>query len=175
MKKDDILELQRKVLGKIEMECKEDLMPALFNLADEDFPYDVLNLIVYDLGEKQSQCRGEFCFININEEEEIQTFTSIITMNDELDISNFGELCEAVNALNFYIPYGSFAISRADKNLIYKLSCPLPVDLSEELLHQQVELFISNAYLMVDKYIDLIESIATGENTLELIYDITGL
>ena len=175
MTKEKILELQKKVFCTIEMENKEELIPTVLKSADDSFPIDVLSMIVYDLGNEESECMGEFAFLNIDEQEELQTLTGVVTLTDNISMEHFGELLEAINALNYYIPYGNFSVSRSDKNLVYKISSPIPVSLSEDQLYAQVELFISNSFLMVDKYIDILFDIASGTKKADIVYEITGV
>lgn len=174
MEREELRDMQRRIFGRIEIECKNDLTPAIFELGNDEFPYDVFSMIMYDLGQNGAQCRGEFGFIGMDTELGVQNFKGIITLGENIGTEHLDELCSAVNALNFYIPFGAFSFDNSGKELVFKHGGPITADIAEETLYDQVQLFMSGAFQMVDKYVDLLMDVAEGKKTAELIKEITG-
>ena len=102
-----------------------------------------------------------------SEEAEVQYFTAVITIADELDTERIGELFEAMSYINFKVPAGSYCIDKDRSFLVYKLTTPLSVGLSEDALYEQVNISMGTATAMADLYMDLLRRILENEITLE--------
>lgn len=170
-----LLEMQKKVIKKIEEESKDQQIPAIFAPADEDMPFDTLNMILSDIGMDHTEVVGEFSFLKTDEKIQVATFAAVLTVSNQISTENIGMLYEAMSLLNFLLPYGAFSAYEKEHLLVFKLSSPITTTLKEEELYNQVQVLISNAYLIVDKYIDILIDISEGNNKIELIKELFGI
>ena len=167
MKKEDIMNQRHKVLEKIQNEMQESLIAAQIITTDEEDSPEVLNVVLDGIGFGGEEAIGEFCFLPlISDETEVQYFSSVISIADELDEDSLQILYEAMSYINFRMMGGSFCIDQNHSFLVYKLTVPVSVLLTDEALYEQVNMYMGTATAMADQYMDLLLRMLDKELTL---------
>ena len=167
MKKEDVMDQRHKVLERIQNEMQEGLIAATIITADEEEGPEVLNVVLDGIGFGGEEAIGEFCFLPLlSDDTEVQYFSSVITIADELDEDCPETLYEAMSYINFQMASGSFCIDRDHSFLVYKLTVPVSVSVTDEALYEQVSMYMGTATAMADKYMDLLLRILDKELTL---------
>ena len=168
MKKEDIINQRHKVLEKIQDDMNEHLIAAQLVSPETEETPEVLNVVLDGIGFEGEEAIGEFCFIPMaSDEAEVQYFTSVISIADEIEDDTLSALFEAMSYINFSVTCGSFSIDMNHSFLVYKLTVPMPVDISDETLYDQVNLYMGTATAMADQYMDLLLRMIEKELTLD--------
>lgn len=167
-------EKQKYVLAVMEEILGEAQVRTLLRSAGEDgLPVDILTTLHTEFGQDSDEAMGEFYFApNANGESQVQYFTSVITLSEEVNKEHLPELYEAISKLNFYLPVGSFAIDEEDSSLAYKHVVPIRVDCSQEELLQQVDILIAHALSISEEYIAILLHVSEGKATVQDIIDL---
>ena len=165
---EELMNKRHNVLEKIGGEMQEHLIAAQLAAPEEQDAPEGLNVVLDGIGFGGEEAIGEFCFLPVSSEEaEVQYFTAVITIADELDTERIGELFEAMSYINFKVPAGSYSIDKDRSFLVYKLTTPLSIGLSEDALYEQVNISMGTATAMADLYMDLLLRILENEITLQ--------
>ena len=154
-------------MERIQNEMQEGLIAAQIIKADEEDSPEVLNVVLDGIGFGGEEAIGEFCFLPIiSDEAKVQYFSSVISIADELDENCLEILYEAMSYINFQMACGSFCIDRNHSFLVYKLTVPVQVSVTDEALYEQVSMYMGTATAMADQYMDLLLRILDKEITL---------
>lgn len=164
------------LLAEIENELQENLIAARLIEPGQEGDPDILTVIFDELGSGEEEAFGEFCFLpTVSEEADIQYFSSIITLSDDVSPEYLTVLYEAMSYINFKLPCGSFQIDDSHTFLTYKLTAPLPIELSGEALKVQVDMLMGNTVAVTSGYFDLILSLSRGEASIDNVLEILGV
>lgn len=158
---------QDRVLKRLAAELQEVMVPAMVRDKDEVIPSPVLTVMYSEVGSELNEVIGEYTFLPVSVDDEVQIFSSIVTMTDELPDNNLDELRKAVSRLDFYLPLGSIGMDIEDKRLGFKFGVPIPVTTSEDTLFELINMYITTGYMQVDRYIGMLLKIAQGEAKAE--------
>lgn len=164
-------EKRHNVLAKIEQEFVEELVPAELTEKDEN-DVEVLAVALNGAEEKMGNTTGEFFFLPSSEDDEIQYFVNLITLSETLPEGNLGELCAAVAAINTYVVAGGFAVDFGAGSLVYKLAIPMPIDVSEEVMADNVDLTMGCALQAFADYGYLLTEVCDGERSAKSVIDL---
>ncbi|MCR5000441.1 MAG: YbjN domain-containing protein [Lachnospiraceae bacterium] len=104
---------------------------SIFTAEELGAPMDILRVEISGFGVDFVSVLGEFFFMPF-EETDILYFTSVITITGTLEKDAVPDMTEAVSRMNYYLPFGCFAIGEEDKNLIYKYTVPVMSENDEE-------------------------------------------
>ena len=168
---EEIKETRKQLLEEIEQEFIDELIPAKI-VPDEDIGMPVLSILFDDLAAEGLENLGEFFFMpTINPDEDMQIFTNIITILEEMDDGRLPELAMAIAILNGLIPIGSFAIDAADGTLIYRHSYEMPISFEKETLKDCVELAMGAAADTVSKFAYMLVEVNEGERSAASVFD----
>ncbi len=153
------------LLKKLEVFFAEDETVeevALFSAEELGTPMDMLRLLVLEYGPGLKDILAEYSFIPYGEEDEVWYFSSILTLETDLPKEGIPSLSQAIAKLNFYLPYGNFAISSDNRMLIYKSVTALRSDCDDETLYKDIELAADTSLLVPEQYTQLLSSVADG-------------
>ena len=148
-----ILEQRMKILKGFEEDLKDELIPALLvepEAGDETFP--LLNILLEDFILEGQTGRGEFFFLPSEEGDEIQIFTNIITVTENISNANIDELCKAVAGINLFVETGGFAIDYIEGRLIYKHGYEMTMPLDDAALKDMVDLTVGSSLQVAEEY-----------------------
>ncbi len=125
-------------------------------------PMDVLRLLVPDYGAGMLDILAEYSFLPVGEPEEIMYFSSVLTLLIEIPAGAVPALSIAISKLNFYLPYGSFCLSKDGTMLIFKNVSLLRSDHDDEKIYESIELAADNALFIPEKYLYLLQQVVEG-------------
>ena len=134
-------ERKQKLLKQLEAyfqnnEDTEDV--SLFTKEELGTSMDVLRALITGYGAYLTDVLAEFSFLPL-QNTEILYFNTVLTIRVDVPGEGQAALSGAVSTLNFYLPYGSFAISRDGSILIYKSSTAFPSDWDDKKLYELIE------------------------------------
>ncbi len=163
-------EKQREYLKRLERFFSEDPdieQVSLFTMEELDAPMDMLRAIVTDYGAGLTDVLAEFSFIPFPGPQEVWYFSSTLTIKEDISKYGVSALSGAVARLNFYLPYGCFAVNPEGNMLIYKAVTAIRSDHDEEKIYEDIELSADTALLIPESYTDLLVKVAEGTLLLQ--------
>ena len=168
MDREKIKKIRHTALEALESALSEELLAARLNEPEEGSDTEVLTVIFDGLGYDGDGAVGELFFLPVvSEEASVQYFSTVLTIADEIEAGQYGALYEAISYINFRLPCGSYALDPDSASLVYKLTVPMPVDLTEEELIREVNICSGNAVAAADQHMDLLLRIIDGEGSME--------
>lgn len=112
---------------------------------------EMLHVVVDGLGEEGMI--GEFFFQPLGDEtDKVQYFTVLLTLADELKEEKLPALFEAMSYANVRVLCGAFYVDEDKEFLFYKMTIPLPVDLSRDDLYKQMNIAVGNSIAAASEY-----------------------
>ncbi len=170
---------RHELLERVSKDLNADLIAAAIREPDPEKGTDaILNVMFDEIGMDGNEALGEFFFLplrdtgELNLEPKVQHFMAVITIAEELESDHFPELYEAMSYINSIIPCGAYYIDMDKKFLSYKMTVPLPIELSEEEVYKEIHIITATALSMVDLHIDLLLDLMDGETTLDYIKEV---
>ena len=166
---------RRELLERMKESLQEDLIACEVAESEEDGMPPVLNVILDALAKDDAEegAFGEFYFDPIaTEEDEIQHFSGVITLMDDLPKEHLPELFEAIAYINFILPCGRYCIDKGQSFLAYRLTVPLSMELSGDALFEEMNICMANAVATADIYQEALIRLAAGEVTLDAVKDL---
>ncbi len=163
-------EIRHKVLDTVREKMSEDLVPANLCPKDEN-GVEVLAVVLEDAAVDGYDATGEFFFLP-DTTEDTQFLVSLITIAEELREETINELCIAVSGINTYMPIEAFSIDFLSRNLIFKHTYEIPLDLDEEKLQERAELAMGTALQTVGEFgyilAEVNDGYRSGESVLQI-------
>ena len=161
---------RRELLERMKESLQDDLIACEVAESEQEGMPPVLNVILDTLAKDDAEegAIGEFYFDPIaSEEDEIQHFSSVITLMDDLPKGHLPELFEAITYMNFVLPCGRYCIDKDCTFLAYRLTVPFSIELSGDALFEQMNICMANAVAAADIYMEPLVQLAAGEVTLD--------
>ncbi len=147
----DILKQRTEILRDFESDLKEEMIPAILEeMGDDKFP--LLNVLLEDFILEGQTGRAEFFFLPNDDGDEIQVFTTIITVTEDLIEENLGELFKGIAGINMFVETGGFAVDFIEKRLIYKHGYEMPMPLDTESLKDIVDLTAGTSMQVAEEF-----------------------
>ncbi len=164
-----IIQERHELLERLRDSLQEQLVISEIRGAENEGEPEVLRVVFDQLGQDNEEgVLGEFFFLPpISGEDEVQHFSAVLTIADDIDKSRLPELFRAMSYINFRIPCGSFCIDQDEEVLIYRLTTPLPARLRDEDMFDQMNICLTNALISADMYLDILLKILTGSDPEE--------
>ncbi len=160
-----LLKDRQELLEKMRDSLQEELIACEIREAENENEPAVLNVVFDELGQDNEEgVLGEFFFLPpASEEDEVQHFSTVLTIADDIDKTKLPDLFETMSHINFKIPCGAFCIDEDAEMLLYRHTVPLPIDESKEALLKEMNICMANALVSADMYLDLLLKINNGE------------
>ena len=161
-------EMQNRMLCSLRDDFLEGDIPAKLFLKDEtDGVTDILRVALEDYGIRGDDALGEFFFLEWEDgAPDVLYFSSVITLEEEMENTHLPELYEAMAKLNFYLPAGCFAVNAAGRTLVFKLMAQIPAEQTESEILRQMNITAAHALELAEPYAGILEGIARGHNEL---------
>ncbi|MCR5402400.1 MAG: hypothetical protein K6E91_01085 [Butyrivibrio sp.] len=140
---------------------------SVFTAEELNAPVDILRVLVTEYGAELTDVLAEYYFAPSEERDDVWYFTSVINIDPAVPMEGITALSLAIAKLNFYIPYGSFAISGDGGLLVFKSVTALRSDSDDEKLYKDIELAADNALFIPEQYTELLSQVADGSLLLE--------
>lgn len=162
-----IKEQRHSLLAGLEQEFLDELIPAKLSPETEE-QTEMLTMILEDLSGEGTETVCDFFFLPVfGDEVDIQVFTCMFTVIDEVEDDRFGELVSTVSMMNAYLPVGCFAYDAGVNSIIFRHSYEMPLDLTDDELASNVNLCINMAVEMVSAYGYMVHEVNERERTPE--------
>ena len=162
---------RREILTEIEEEFIGELIPAKL-VTDEELQIDTLTVLLEEFVMEGLESAGKFFFIPTGKEDDIQIFSNVITIMEELSDENLPELMSALAMVNGYTPVGCFTLDAVDRTLVYRHNYELPLELDNDTLKSFVDLSMSAALRTVEKMGYLLVQVNEGERKAMDVLDV---
>ena len=166
---------RKELLERMKESLQDDLIACEVAEREMEGVPVVLNVILDTLAKDDAEegAFGEFFFDPIaSEEDEIQHFSCVITLMDDLPQEHLPELFEALAYINFILPCGRYCIDKDRSFLAFRLTVPLPMELSGDALFDQMNICMANAVAGADIFLEPLVQLASGEITLDEVKEI---
>ncbi|MBO6138037.1 MAG: hypothetical protein J6O71_05430 [Lachnospiraceae bacterium] len=153
------------LLERLKDALLEELVACELREPENEGEPEVLRVVLDELGQdSEDGALGELFFLPPgSEEDEVQHFSAVLTITDDIDRSRLPELYEAMSHINYEIPCGSFCIDKEGENLVYRLTTPLPMAIEGDELFDQMNVCLANALISADMYMDILLKINDKE------------
>ncbi len=166
--------LRHEILVAINEEFNDAQIAAMISDEDGIIP-ETVNAVLDEIGDTTDEARGQFFFKPlVTDEDQVQYFTSLIIISNEIPKDRLGELYEAMSYLNISLPTGCFAIDKDHGFLAYILSIPLPTYLDREELFRQVDMSTGQAFSIVDRHMGILLDILRGKEDASFVVELMG-
>lgn len=166
---DEKMKERHELLVRMRDSFQEELIACDVGIPEQEGAPEILNVIldVLNGGDSDEGAIGEFFFEPIQtEEDEVQRFTAAITIMDILPEEHLGEMYEAMSYINCQLPCGCYFIDKNKTFLAYRLTVPIPMELSGDALYDEMNACISNAVTVADIYMEPLIQLALGKITV---------
>ncbi len=168
MDKEKLLKEWEKLLQKMADSMQEELIPAIYQEAEKEGDIPMVNVMFDDMGDGDEEVYGEFCFRPLmSDEDQVQFFTCMLTLSDDVPEEHRDKLFEAMSYINFQIPCGCFTMDKTGTFLCFRESMPMPIDLMGDELYEQMNLIAGNAVVTTDAYMSALLQVSRGEMSVE--------
>ncbi len=167
MDKEKIMNERHAALEAVEGSLQEDLIAAKLNIPEDGNGIELLTVIFPELGLDGDGAVGELFFLPLMEDAVVQHFVTVLTIADEIEEERYPSLYEAVSYINFRLPCGAYALDDESGSLVFKLSVPLPVELSGDDLIKEMHICSGNAVAAADQHMDLLLRMLDGDVTMD--------
>ncbi len=141
-------------------EGTEDI--SIFTKEELGTSMDVLRALITDYGPDLGDVLAEFSFVPLSDTQ-ILYFSTVITFRVDVPKEGVTSLSGAVSRLNFYLPYGSFAISSNGSILIYKACTAFPSEWDDQRLSELMKTSADTALSVAESHTELLSDIADGK------------
>ena len=133
----------------------------------EASPVDLLITAHEGLGFFGESAMGEYFFMHYDRAaEDTEYFVCMISTEEEVTTENPAALIDAVNRLNYYIPYGSFMVT-PENEVMLKMCSPISGSIPQEAAAKQINTLIAHALDLFQRRIGLLSDVAAGKVTPE--------
>ncbi len=157
---------------RLEQEFKEEMVPAQYT-EEEEANAGVLSVFMDNIAAQGVEFIGEFFFMPMEEEEGgIQLFINMITILENVDEKNLGELLGAVAIINSYVPLGAYSYAPEDGRLLFRYSDIMSADLSEDQLQEEMNRAMSVTLETIEQFSYMLIEVNDGERTGSSIIDL---
>ena len=137
-------------------------------IRQEEKAPEMVSAILDELGDGDADILGDFFFRPLEtEDDEVQYFSTVITISDEIPDDKLAALYESIAYVNFALPAGCFSIDKDHRFLCFVLSVPLPMELEEEALFAEMDLSAGNALAIADSYVGILSDVLSGTETAD--------
>ena len=168
MDKEALLQKRHDLLVRLNDSLQEEMIPSIITEPEEENAPEIVTVLLDEIGMDGNEAAAEFFFRPLMEDDdEVQYFACVITLLDELDEANLPTLYEAMSAINFLLPCGSFAVSIDKQTLAFRLTAPVSTEMGEDELYDEMNIVLGNALTFVDLYVDVLVDVAEGNATME--------
>ncbi len=168
MDKEQMMKERHEVLEALEGSLQEELIAAKLNTPEEGHGTEVLTVIFPELGIDGDGAVGELFFLPIvSDEMAVQHFATVLTIADEIGEDQYPALYEAISYINFRLPCGAYALDDESGSLVFKLTVPMPAELSKEDLLNEMNICSGNAVAAADQYMDLLLRMLDGDSSMD--------
>ncbi len=173
MNLEEMNQKRHKVLDSLYEELTDELVPARLleaeMIGDVEQP-EMLSVLFEDLVTDRADALGDFFFPASEEDDVIQYFHNVLTLDEEVPEENMEALVHATTIVNLYIPSGAFVVNLREKSIVYRYSNVMPMDLSDEELRDAVDMSMAVALQMVQRLGYMMIEVARGERDPESLY-----
>ena len=136
---------------------------------------EMVSAILDELGDGETEVMGTFYFRPPeSEEDEAQVFMIVLTISEELPPERLPALYEAIYYINFNIPVGSFCIDKDHRFLCYVLNTLMPVEMEDDLVFQEMDIALGNAFASADTYIGILSDVLSGKIDADGVVEFLG-
>ncbi len=161
-------ERKRELLKRLETFFAEDEdieEASLFTKEELKTPMDVLRILITDYGPGLMDVMAECSFLPL-EDTEVLFFNTVLTVKMDVPAAGVSALSGAIAKLNFFLPYGGFALSGDGKVLIFKNSVAVPSEDSDDSIYKLMKISTDTSILMAENYSYLLTQVASGDMML---------
>ena len=166
-----LMDMRKQILSDVEKEFIDELIPVKLT-EDKGNNVYILNMLIGGSDEEMGNASGEFFFLPSGPSDEVQYFVSLITLYESVPVENVSELCAAIAGINTYVTTGGFGIDFVSGSLIYKFTCPMSVYASEEVIRDNVDLYMGCAFQAVSDYAYMLTEVCEGERDAESVIEV---
>ena len=140
---------------------------SLFEASELGAPMDVLRVLITQYGAGLRTVLAEFSFLPLEGGDDIWVMTAVITLKTDISSAGAAVLSSVMSRLNFYLPYGGFALSSNGRMLVFKSTTALRSDWEDERIYQQMEISADMALTAAEPHVESLISVASGDMTVE--------
>ncbi len=169
----EVMKKRSEIITQLEQEFTEELIPVRVTVEEGDT--QVLHILLEEFSMEGVTALVDCFFLPNEEDEDLQVFTTVMTLAEEIPEERAGELASAVAILDFFLPVGAFAIDPVGRRLVYKSSRVMEISLAQEEMAQQADLAIGVAIQVAEQYtpflIDILEGTRSAASLTELMVE----
>lgn len=161
----DIKRQRYEVLESVRADMENEMIPARMVPIDDESDNkepEMLTALFEDLAVDGDDVVGFFFFAPTFEDDEVQIFHNLFTIQEGISDDRMSELAVAVSILNSYLPVGSFTIDFSEKSLVYRHAYETLMPISGEQLKDSVDLSMGIAIQMIQRFGYLMVEVADG-------------
>ncbi len=156
------LKKRSRIIDMLEQEFAEELVPVKVS---EEEQVKILHILLEDFAMDGLTATLECFFLPNMEGEEIQVFTTLITLAGNITPEEAGELVSAVGFMDFFLPFGAFTLDPVGRRLVYKASSAMPLPLKEEEMKDRADFALSMAIQVAEDYGPYLIEVSEGDRT----------
>jgi hypothetical protein len=162
------------ILEALEKDLVEDQIAAKL-ITKEGAAVETLAVVLNNAVVEGKDALGEFFFLPVAEEGDLNFFVNLITISEDINEANIAELAAAVSAINTFITLGAFAVDYAAKSIVYRHTYEMPIDAERKKIEDGIDLSMDMALHVLKDYGHLVLDVNDGKiNSKELISHLYG-
>lgn len=138
---------------------------SLFTKEELETPMDVLRVLITGYGPGLMDVLVECSFLPLPDTE-VLYFNTVITVRMDVPQEGVSALSGAIAKLNFFLPYGGFAVNGDGSMLVYKSSTAFLSENPDDKLYELMELSADTSVLVAENYTEMLSQVADGQLTL---------
>lgn len=163
------MDMKKELLEALQMKLKADRSVediSLFTAEELGAPMDMLRAKIGEFGPDLINVLGEFFFMPF-EDEGILYFTTVITLSASLPKEAVPDMAAAAARLDYYLPFGCYALGDNDRNLIYRYTALLNENEEKEKLNASISTAAFGALSVAEKFIGYLLLVLKNEISVE--------
>ena len=164
MEEKNSAQLKGKLLERLRDDFRDDSIAAEYTPQEENgIPGGIVAVMFDSMGMSSSDVFGDIFFMpDQDENAEVAYFECALVLTEDLSGADEEALMAALGRLNHTSPVGVFYVDPDADRLLYKLGVPLPADMDEDTLYNEMNIVIGNAVSIVDSSLDELLAITEG-------------
>ncbi len=169
MDREKISKQRKEIFERINKELAGEYIAAVYQDKEVSGMEDgILNVYLDDVGGNFEDVIGQYFFTPITtDDDQIQIFNAVVFLTEDISEKKLPALYEAMSYINYYSLVGAFSIDEMHSQLAYKISIPMPIEMSDDALYDQVQAIMGNGMITVDKFADLLLGINNGTRNIK--------
>ena len=144
---------------------------SIFTADELGSPMDILRVEIAGFGVDVVSVLGEFFFMPF-EDTDAFFFSSVITITGTLEKDAVPDIADLIARMNFFMPFGCFALGDEDKTIVYKYTVPVMTGSDDDTNNKVIARAVDSAIGMAENFDGYLRGVIRDQMSVEEVLEI---